>query len=64
MMTNRQYYDIFIEIATDYLLYRDFDRLEIKFIYNTYILVKIDNHMQFFEAKDMVNALNFIINNR
>ena len=63
MMTNRQYYDIFIEIATDYLLYRDFDRLEIKFIYNTYILVKIDNHMQFFEAKDMVNALNFIINN-
>ena len=64
MMTNRQYYDRFIEIATDYLLYKDFDRLEIKFIYNTYILVKIDNHMQFFEAKDMVNALNFIINNR
>lgn len=64
MMTNRQYYDIFIEIVTDYLLDNDFDRLEIKFIYNTYILVKVDNCMQFFEAKDTVNALNFIINNR
>lgn len=64
MMTNREYYDRFIEIVTDYLLDNDFDRLEIKFIYNIYILVKVDNCMQFFEAKDTVNALNFIINNR
>ena len=64
MMTNRQYYNIFIEIITDYLLNNDFDKLEIKFIDDTYILVKVDNCMQFFEAKDTVNALNFIINNR
>lgn len=64
MMTNRQYYDRFIEIVTDYLLDNDFDRLEIKFINDAHIIVKVDNCMQFFEAKDTVNALNFIINNR
>ena len=64
MMTNKQYYDRFIEIVTDYLLDNDFNRLEIKFIDDIYILVKVDNCMQFFEAKDTVNALNFIINNR
>lgn len=63
MMTNKQYYDRLIEIVTDYLLDSNYNKLEIKFIDDKYILVKVDNCMQFFEAKDIVNALNFIINN-
>ena len=63
MMTNKQYYDRFIEIITDYLLDNDYNQLEVKFIDNRFILVRVDNTMQFFEANDTVNALNFIINN-
>ena len=63
-MTNRQYYDIFIEIVTDYLLDNYFNILEIKFIDYEFILVKVDKHMQLFEARDIVNAFNFILNNR
>ena len=62
-MINRQYYDRFIEIVTDYLLNNDFNNLEVKFIDNRFILVRVDDAMQFFEANDTVNALNFIINN-
>lgn len=64
MMTNREYYDRFIEM-TEYLLeVEDFNSLEIKFIDYEFILVKVDKHMQLFEARDIVNAFNFIINNR
>ena len=63
IMINRQYYDRFIEIVTDYLLNNDFNNLEVKFIDNRFILVRVDDAMQFFEANDTVNALNFIINN-
>lgn len=41
-MINRQYYDRFIEIVTDYLLNNDFNNLEVKFIDDTYILITID----------------------
>lgn len=63
MMTNKQYYDRFIAIITDYLLDNDYNQLEVKFIDNRFILVRVDDAMQFFEANDTVNALNFIINN-
>ena len=64
MMTNRRYYDRFIKMTEDLLEVEDFNSLEIKYIEYEFILIKVNNHIQLFEARDTVNAFNFILNNR